>query len=177
MLNGNLGCVKWHVGNVLSDYVQSGGRLILATNYWQKSGSGVNQWGALEDIDPFEREALAAGIEYGLDEMVIDSTLGHPVTEGIDDGTVKSYDHGGVVLKDEGTAIAIAKWASNDHPAIGVRTNQCIVSVTASPIHENRCYQGCPGNVDTVDYVGINFYKLWRNVFLFATTGFEPNWP
>ncbi len=154
-----------NVGEVVYQYVQIGGNLILGTFYWQDRSDNTlflaPGWGSLEIIDPF---LGPQGSEYVPDVLDVGSIVSHPITVGVNSLTVPSF-HGGVVAK-PGTTV-LATW-SDGVPLVGFvieGLGQRLVGVSTAP-HYNF-YGGVTGDFDI----------LWENVIRWALAGSVPSVP
>jgi hypothetical protein len=155
------------VGDVIYDYVQAGGNVVIGTFYWQdrsdNSVFGSPGWGNLEMIDPF---LGPLGSEYDIDDLDPASIVAHPLTAGVNTLSVTARGfHGGVAAK-EGTTV-VASW-SDGVPLIGYRTEpggQRLVAVSVYPAYE---WYG--------NYSG-DLYVIWENALRFALGGTVPDAP
>jgi hypothetical protein len=141
------------LGTQLSDYVNMGGNVVVASFYFQgRSDSGVGSvgWGTLEDFDPFTSTGGATYQAVTL-ESVLDPS--HPIMNGVTALTSTSYSSG--VAAKTGTTV-IAEW-SDGAPLVGFRTGpagQRIVGVSLFP----AATQTVTGDVNT----------LWQNAVRWA---------
>ncbi len=152
------------VGDVVYDFVQAGGNVVIGTFYWQDRSDNLRPeltssgWGALEMIDPF---LGPQGSEYVPDSLDMASIVAHPLTAGVDSLLVDSF-HGGVAPK-AGTTV-VASW-SDGVPLIGYRTEpggQRLVAVSTFPSYARHCcFEG-------------DFYLIWENALRFALSGSIP---
>jgi hypothetical protein len=152
------------VGNVIYDYVQAGGNVVIGTFYWQDRSDNLSfgqpGWGSLEMIDPF---LGPQGSEYNPDDLDPASIVPHPLTLGVSSLSVDLY-HGGVEAN-EGTAV-VASW-SDGVPLIGYRTEpagQRLVAVSTFPGYPWYCCDRFSGD----------FYLIWENAISWALGGTEP---
>ena len=146
-------------GNVVEQYVQAGGNLIMGTFYWQeRSDSFFSRpgWGNLENIDPF---TSTGGSENNYDSLDNSSIAVHPLTSEL--ASMDGFYHGGVAAK--AVTIVVANW-SDGVPLIGFRNDYCIVDISHFPSH-NRYIE-----------VAGQFYKMWENALNFAGSGCVVNY-
>jgi hypothetical protein len=139
------------VGNILYQYVMSGGNLVIGTFYWQdhtNAGWG-GSWGDLEMIEPLYNGSC----RYQVDSL--GTTIDHPLTSGIN--SLKTYYRGGPnTLRNNATAVA---WWSNEDVMIAFnKPGGTITMVTTYPA-ENY-YAETRGDPDPVEG---DFFKLWEN--------------
>ena len=152
--NGLLGGdLAQRTGNVVEQYVQGGGGLVIGTFYWQDRSDNrhYNQlgWGNLENIDRFTTDTvppIRAGSEYNNDNLDAGSIVSHPLTTGL--SSMSGYYHGGVVAK--GGTTVLAAW-SDGIPLIGVSSGECVVGISHFPTHPR--YTAVSGE----------FYQMWEN--------------
>ena len=139
-------------GNVVEQYVQGGGNLILGTFYWQNRSShpffGGN-WGNLENIDPF----TGSGSRHQNDFLDAGSIVPHPLTTGLN--SMSGRFRGGTVPK-PGTVV-VANWTDGS-PLIGYTTAHCIVAISHFPAH------------NFFVPVSGDFYLMWENASGCLTT-------
>ena len=155
-----------NVGDVVYQYVQLGGNLILGTFYWQDRSDNTRfpqaaGWGSLEMIDPF---LGPQGSEYVPDVLDVAGIVPHPITAGVNSLNVPSF-HGGVVAK-PGTTV-LASW-SDGVPLVGFvieNLGQRLVGVSIAPHYD--LYGGVTGDFDV----------LWENVIRWALGGSVPSVP
>lgn len=142
-------------GNIVEQYVQAGGKLVIGTFYWQdRSDNPIynrSGWGELENIDPF---ITTTGSEYNNDSLDSSSIVDHSLTNGL--VSMNGVYHGGVTARPETTVVA--NW-SDGVPLIGFRNDYCIVGISHFPSHNQ--------------YIPVEgeFYKMWENALNFAATG------
>ena len=139
------------VGNLLYQYVMSGGNLVIGTFYWQDhTGSGFGgSWGDLEMIHPLFRGSC----DYRTESL--GTTLNHPLTAGLT--SLKTYYRGGPdSLRNNATAVAW--WSDGDVLIAFNKPGGTITMVTTHPA-ENWWYE-FRGSPDPVEG---DFFKLWEN--------------
>ena len=160
-------------GNLVADYVQRGGNVVIGTFYWQDRsdnpyyGSSTNGWGALEALDMFQAppgmgsSEFYSKFEYRSATLDPASIVAHPLTEGVEALSVSSYPNG--MAAKPGTTV-VASY-TNGSPLIGFvqhSLGQRLVGVTFWPAHERQ------GGI-TGDY-----WRIWTNALDWAAAGGIP---
>ena len=148
LYNGYVDSIE--VGNIIYEYVMSGGNLIQCTFVWQDNDfEHCGGWGNLSLIDPL----YGGSCTYSTLFLDVDSLIDHPLTQNLED-IYTNYGGGVSNLRDDATAVAF--WDTG-HPLIAYNEpNGKIVSLTLYPA---PVYSG-----------GSSFQILWHNVINFIIT-------
>ena len=146
------GTLPQQTGDVVAQYVQEGGNLIIGTFYWQDRSENpiFNQqgWGSLENIDPF---TSIGGSEDNNDNLDAGSKVAHPLTDKL--FSMSGFFHGGVAAK-FGTTV-VAQW-SDGVPLIGFSGDHCIIGISHFPAHDKF-----------INVTG-DFYQMWESAIIWA---------
>ncbi len=159
-----------NVGNVVAQYANGSGAVILGTFYEQDrsdapySGAG---WGNLETIDPNTTDTR--GCSYTANTLNAASIVPHPLTTGVTSLFSGSSGYSGGNQAKAGTVV-LANWTNlnylgNPDPAIAYRItgNACVIHIGIAP--QYSAY-GAFGTA-----YGGNFYQIWQNAADFAVVG------
>jgi hypothetical protein len=146
------GILPQQTGDVVAQYAQEGGNLIIGTKYWQDRSDNTifNQqgWGDLENIDPF---TSTGGSEDNNDSFDAGSKVAHPLTDKL--FFMSGFYHGGVAAK-IGTTV-VARW-SDGVPLIGFSSDYCMIGISHFPAHDK-----------SINVTG-DFYQMWESAIIWA---------
>ncbi len=157
-----------NVGNVVAQYANGSGGVILGTFYDQDrsdaNSNGVG-WGALESIDPNTTDTR--GCSYTANTLNAASIVPHPLTTGVTSLFSGSYSGGN---QPKAGTVVLANWTNlnflgNPDPAIAYRItgNACVIHIGIAPHYSSIGTFGA-------NYGG-NFYQVWQNAADFAVVG------
>mgnify|MGYP005840430109 CR=1 FL=1 len=148
------------LGDVLADYVDAGGGVVLATFVWYGTGFSL-QGRIMTDYSPFVR----AG-----DSLYANATLGsynasHPIMEGVT--AIKGYFRDNVALTTD--AELVAEW-SDGYPFVATKGH--VVGMTLFPPPWNGTAQEWTGDVPTLVHNALLWSVPERVLELVPNTGF-----
>ncbi|MGA1795239.1 MAG: choice-of-anchor D domain-containing protein [bacterium] len=144
--------VSRKVGDVLYEYVISGGNLVIGTTYWETRDFGFG-WGALKDIDPL----YDGSCDWMYGELDTKSIIPHPLTAGLTELSNCFARGGPVTVRDDATAVA---WWTDGDPLITFnKPGGRITAVTVLPSEPEY------------DPVIGDFFLLWENALKWTAMG------